>query len=684
MILNIVTFAACLSMVILFRRLDKSNMKMTKLRRYSNKMFDDFTRLAETEKRKFRDATIEMDILIKKSNALTTNLGNSLQEIESRLQGLDVEKSNLKKVEEDIKVISHAARDVNKQIEFIAVARDDFSDMTDKISHMRENVTAIRSESSNLIHGFNNKLRERSRELTDEFASHINQSKAAFNEKVDQIDNLKGTLADLENTVFSDIKIKSDEMKSSMGDAVADFDNLREDLFDKLDSEVERIYGKLRNVETNVDESKENLIGTFQGEVDRIRTELDNLSIHAIAKKDEIVQATRKESEEIRKKIDDFQEKFIEHENRFINTAESKMDHLDSEYQSIDLKFSNLSDKIRNEFSVTEQRLHDIKAEILNYEERNEIFSRTDRMMEKVDSSIEHYTSLIEKTDRESAELEKFIEEVDDIKELRKAVNSEIRSYQARKDKLEDVESHIRGLLEASDLAINRSDILHENISKIDSVNNRINGLSESYSDLESRIEELREYEDIISKNLESANRSEVVIKSVDTKLKSFQKIVDRSDKRVDKINQHLQDVEEKTLILKTRKSEIQDLKDKFDEIDGLSDVMEKRVDQIYAMFKKVETLRDEIDDTDSRLQVMYSRTDEKMREFSDFIQAVDTNNPILKQVKNDIPPGKNINENIIKTVRDLSDRGWAPDDIASKMLIDENSVRFIINTTSI
>ena len=58
MVLNIITFVVCLAMLIFFRRLDKSNMRMTKLRRYSSKMFDDFRKLAETEKRKFKDATI--------------------------------------------------------------------------------------------------------------------------------------------------------------------------------------------------------------------------------------------------------------------------------------------------------------------------------------------------------------------------------------------------------------------------------------------------------------------------------------------------------------------------------------------------------------------------------------------------------------------------------------------------
>ena len=111
---------------------------------------------------------------------------------------------------------------------------------------------------------------------------------------------------------------------------------------------------------------------------------------------------------------------------------------------------------------------------------------------------------------------------------------------------------------------------------------------------------------------------------------------------------------------------------------------MEKRVDQIYAMFKKTEKLRQEIDSTDGKLQQMFHDTDRKMRELADFIQAVDRNNPILKQVKQDSNPAKNLNENIIKTVRDLSSKGWDAGEISKKLLIDENSVRFIINTTSL
>ncbi len=234
-----------------------------------------------------------------------------------------------------------------------------------------------------------------------------------------------------------------------------------------------------------------------------------------------------------------------------------------------------------------------------------------------------------------------------------------------------------------SDLALNRMDLMKDNIAKIDFINARIDSLGASYSELDGKIEELKEYEGAVSRNIESVTRSEHTLRSVETKLSGFQKVLERSDKKVEKMNEYLREVEEKTLILKTRKNEIQELKTS-SRNRRIGDVMSKRVDQIYAMFKKVETLRLEIEETDSKLQNMFTRTDEKMKEFADFIQSVDANSIISKQVKKEQTPGKNINEHLIKTVRELSSRGWTPDAIARKMLLDENSVRFIINTTSI
>ncbi len=45
---------------------------------------------------------------------------------------------------------------------------------------------------------------------------------------------------------------------------------------------------------------------------------------------------------------------------------------------------------------------------------------------------------------------------------------------------------------------------------------------------------------------------------------------------------------------------------------------------------------------------------------------------------------GKNVTEGTIKVVRELSSKGWSSGEISKKLMLDENSVRFIINTTSL
>jgi chromosome segregation ATPase len=393
--------------------------------------------------------------------------------------------------------------------------------------------------------------------------------------------------------------------------------------------------------------------------------------------------------------MENFEERFVEFENRLLHTAESKTDEINRSTEEIEqklLKFENQigscidsqMQTINDEYSIVEKRLLDIKSEVINYEEHSKIFTRTDALAGDLAGSIDRLNRMLEDSRKEAQNLEKFFADIDYIKELAKEFDREIRAYQNKKEKLADIESEIKSLQEMSDFALEKANSCQEQFSKIDAVSSRIDALVESYGSLELRIRELHEYEDVITKNLDSVNKADILMQSMEGKINTFQKVVDRADKRVDKINQHLHDVEENTLILKTRESDIKEVKDKFSELEGLSEHMESRIKQIYAMFQKVETLRDEISITDTRLQELFTETDKKMKQFADFIQAVDDNNPILKQVKGNTPAAKNFNENVIRTVRDLSNRGWTSDEISKKLMMDENAVRFIINTSSL
>lgn len=772
MILNIFTFVSCLTMLFLFRRFDRSNHRMIKLRRYADKVSGDFRKTAEKESRRYNDATIEMDILVKKGNALASTLKDSITEVEARLKGLNVEKANLARVEDDLKIISNAAREVNRQIEFIGSARADFSDMTQKVSFLTGAVAQIERDTNSLTAAFADKIRERSREISEEIAVQFNTIKENIREKEIRLMNSSGEqieeiaskftaalsgmerrvtdtgdalldavrtkidaisktadtielrvdasekkvyselagrisgiekaiqsfeldmmntkealvaeargevsaldgqmasisagMSELETTIFNEIKTKSAEVKKDISSSLHDFTVMKETLADRIDEDIQKVYGKLKNVEENIDQSKSKLIASFEEEVNKIRTELDNLSIHSITKKDEIIKATRKEAEEIRSRIEDFNEKYHDMEHR-IGEFEERF------ASSLEIKL----EKAKNDINTMTERVSAIKQEIIEYEENQQIFTKSDEMIRQVSESVSRLNGILQQSREEARGLEKFMADVEKVKDLRKLVEREIKVFETRKEKMLGIEGEIRQV-------ILKADSLDDKMVKIDQVNSRIDALAASYTSLEERISDLNEYEDSIMRSLDAAARTDVVMTSVDGRIKSLQKTLEKSDKRTEKLMQYLQSVEEKTLMLKTREKDITEVKDRFTELEGLSEHIEKKIDQIHAMFQKLDSMRSEVDKTDSRLKTMFDETERKMRQFADFMQAVDTNSPITKQVRGDIPIGKNMNEGTVKVVRELSKKGWSSDEISKKLMMDENSVRFIINTTSL
>jgi hypothetical protein len=193
---------------------------------------------------------------------------------------------------------------------------------------------------------FDDKLRERSREITESFYMQTDTLKGELEARVadtgdmllenfrikiaplirnvdsadslhTQIAAMKDTFTAMENTFFDQFAQKSKELKSDVND------------------NIDKLTLKIKNVEINIEESKGKLVSTFENEVDKVRTELDNLSIHAVSKRDEIVQAARREAEGIRKRIEDFEDRFVELENRIIDTAEEKITSIDSDYQCL-------------------------------------------------------------------------------------------------------------------------------------------------------------------------------------------------------------------------------------------------------------------------------------------------------------------------------------------------------------
>jgi hypothetical protein len=297
MIWNIVTVAVCLGAILLFRRMDRANIRIAKLKRFTEKSMKDFSQLAHEENRKYNDSTIEMDLLIKKANTISSNIKVSVDDLEKKLKGLELEKSTLKKVEEDLQVVSFAAKDVNQQIKYIEAARNGFTELTKKLATVSESVYRLEKDNSALFAAFDEKLRERSRELGEDIDQQVNELKQSISTREDMIIDASRQKINVLMDNFSDSLLQMENSITQSGDAILDNVKLKLDNIEKNVSVLEnRVSTSERRVFTDLSDKVSNLesaLAHFEHELNETRSEALSDTRHEISAVNEKVSDLR-------------------------------------------------------------------------------------------------------------------------------------------------------------------------------------------------------------------------------------------------------------------------------------------------------------------------------------------------------------------------------------------------------
>ncbi|HNX59235.1 MAG TPA: hypothetical protein PKK43_09040, partial [Spirochaetota bacterium] len=348
MLLNAATFIACLALLLIFRRMDRANVRIMKLKRFADKTMHDFKDHIAGENRKFSDATIEMDLLLKKSGSLTDSIRTSLVEVESKLKGIDAEKTNLKKVEDDLKSVIDAAHDLNAQLKYIDNVKSNFGDLNKRAAQISESIAKLEKEQTVIVNAFNDQIRTRAHELSESLGVEVARLKESVSSRENKLVDDSRVKIDALVRSFSDSLVKLEESVSDTGGAILEsvklkieglernvdaielrIDSSKERVAQELTTKIEtlsttirqleadlaetrgnaasavrsevnaivgkvekaeadvvRICDKLRSVEDNINESRMRLIESFEEEQNKLRNNMDEFSISAIAKKD--------------------------------------------------------------------------------------------------------------------------------------------------------------------------------------------------------------------------------------------------------------------------------------------------------------------------------------------------------------------------------------------------------------
>lgn len=735
MLLNAATVLICLMLILIFRRIDRANVRIEKLKRFADKRLADFKDLTAAENRRFSDATIDMDLLLKKSASLTDSLRQSIGEIESKMKSIESEKGNLRKIEEDLHAVTDAANDLNSQLKYIDGAKKTFDDLGKRSALIADSLAKIEKDQSALISSFGDRVRAKAHDLEKELSDELDRIRHSAEQKENRIaDDARGRSDSLVRS-FSETLARLETQAGETADTILDTVHERVEsiergvsaletrivTIEKTESDIDRLYERVRGIEDSISESRSKLIASFDDEQNRLRSTMDQLTLHAISKKDEIISAVRREMEDMHSQIEGFDSRYADMQKKMLTIAEDRTASITSDFDSLERRFDTLSLKVtetenginhaidthvedvraelrtmdlrfastkteltnsldsslgvlREEFSRMEDRLATIRREIVSYEETHRVFTRTDEVL-----------AAISEAESRAEILHEFLNNVDDFREAKRQVEKDLKHFQAKQSALSEIEGEIHGLLSLAESVKNRTDTLELNSVKIEKVDQKIQAMSSAYTNLEKRIRELNDYGDLIQQNLESINRIDSIINGFESRVNSFEQGIDKTESRAVKLTEYLAKVESATITLKAREQEIRNVSERFSELDSLSEHLEERMKQITVMLGRVEGMRSEVEMTDSHLQDVASEANKKIKQLADIIQsspAESSGHSISKQMKGNAIT-KGVNDAMVKMVRDLSTKGWSSTDISRSMMLEENTVRLIINTSS-
>ena len=105
--------------ILIFRRLDKANLKINKVKRYAEKSANELEKLVQNKKQTIHDATIDLEILLKRTTSVMNDLEKKWNSAQIKQNEFMENEDGLKKIEEQVKLLNQLAIKTNENIEYL-------------------------------------------------------------------------------------------------------------------------------------------------------------------------------------------------------------------------------------------------------------------------------------------------------------------------------------------------------------------------------------------------------------------------------------------------------------------------------------------------------------------------------------------------------------------------------------
>jgi chromosome segregation ATPase len=606
-------FIASVVVILLFRKLDRSNYRLSQMKKHSAKMSEDISQAAMNGIQAVNDAKIDLEITGKQARKTIQDIDVKSKEAESLMESIKQNREYLDSISSDLRAVVKLAGEIKTEAAYIQEGMQVMQSQRESINDLEKEIRSIREEMNGLIRNFNDTLQTRTSDILESLATKIVELESLLEVKSDKLDeSLNGIVLEYKDKLKNEVEVMAEETvgkvevasrkledynlfvresekslevrltrykdaTEAISEKIEKLDTRFEEkaetvgeiVQDKLDSFEKKFQERFDSIMSQVTQGKEAIIGGLKMEVDSIRSDIESMSLETMTKRDELLNDTRRQAESIASSIQIFQEKYLEADNKLLREADLKKAELLKEIVRFEEEFQRIKE---NFYTDTEDRKDSLIDSMKNFESE----------MNRVANQIEHTTK--EKYITLKNELE------DSLITLHGKKKSEIL------DDMATVELRIRELGK-------------ETLQKIKTVDDYFYDLKNAL--LESAKDIIKQVETEVSKvsiNLEKEKEK------TDGKIEYFmeawnselEKIKSRTSREIDNLTDRLKDIHiegrELTEVFKTEfqagRSELENLMKKY------SDQLSTQTDSIATDVQaKVKRSQEEVDSVMARIQ---------------------------------------------------------------------------------
>lgn len=386
-------FLASVAVTIGLRRLDKSNTKLSQLKRYASKLTEEMQGVALQKIQMVKDAGIDLDILVKQSRKVAEDIQTLSAESRDLFEKIRASKDYLSSLSGEMEQIQDLSNQVRREKQYMEEGLSQINTHKRELREVSEDMEALHNESISMLDTFQNKLNLRSDEILQSVAQKMVELESLLETKSDFLDNSLSKIAEtarekllthadvmvnetagrldharkemdllLESMKYAqgdlDVRLtKFEDTSSLLSDKVDKFDERLEEKYQRASSKVEekvsllekKIQERFDSIVDQVSHTKDSFMKGLSQETDAIKREIEDLSLETLSKRDDIINETRRQADGINQTIIQFQEKYLEAENKLLRQADIRKQELIREIEAFSEEFHRISEELREE-----------------------------------------------------------------------------------------------------------------------------------------------------------------------------------------------------------------------------------------------------------------------------------------------------------------------------------------------